>query len=131
MPGCLQDLVHLGGGNVPGIDATDAFSLQVDLEHDLGGSFPVLGEELLDDLHNELHGCEVVVEQDDLEHLRRLDALRPAFEHHRITIARAGWCDGCGGVFRFTGGHEIDSSGHRAGSSERPDSLAAEGYIDG
>jgi hypothetical protein len=39
VPACarrLQHLVHLGGGHIAGIDAADAFAVQVDLQHDLG-----------------------------------------------------------------------------------------------
>ena len=57
----LEDLIDLGAGHVARIDPTDPFSFQMNLEHDLGGCLAVLAEDLLDDVHDELHGREIIV----------------------------------------------------------------------
>ena len=62
----------------------NTFTVQVDLQHDLRGGFPVLVEKLLDHLDDKFHRGVVVVEQHDLEHLRRLGLLRTPLEYNRI-----------------------------------------------
>jgi len=44
LAGGLQDEVHLGACDIPGVNPAHAFALQVDLEHDLGRRFPVLSK---------------------------------------------------------------------------------------
>ena len=80
----VEHLIDLGLSDIARVDPTDAFAVQVDLEHDLGRRFPVFVEKLLDDDHHKLHRGVVVVEHDDLEHLRRLNTLGPSFEHNGI-----------------------------------------------
>lgn len=75
----FQHLIDLGGSDVFAVDATDAFAVQMDFEHDLGGTFAVFAEKLLQDHHHELHRREVVVEHQDLEHLRGFGPLGASF----------------------------------------------------
>ena len=75
----FKNLIDLGGGDVFAVDATDAFAVQMDFEHDLGGTFAVFAEKLLQDHHHELHRREVVVEHQDLEHLRGFGPLGASF----------------------------------------------------
>ena len=79
LSGGIEHLVDLGGGDVFTVDATNAFAVQMDFEHDLGGTFAVFAEKLLQHHHHELHRREVVVEHQDLEHLRRLGPLGASF----------------------------------------------------
>ena len=71
-PRVCRDLLNFGGRDIFRIDPTDADAFPVDLEHDLGGSLPGHGEELLQDDDDEFHRGVVIVEQHDLEHRRRL-----------------------------------------------------------
>ena len=75
----FKNLIDLGSGDVFAVDATNAFAVQMDFEHDLGGTFAVFAEKLLQDHHHELHRREVVVEHQDLEHLRRFGPLGASF----------------------------------------------------
>lgn len=74
----LHHLIDLGGGDITRVNAADTFAFQMDLEHDLGGSFAVLAKKLLDNVDDKFHGGEIVVEENDLKHLRGLDALGAA-----------------------------------------------------
>ena len=85
MPCSLQHLLYLGGRHITRENATYPPALDVNLQHDLGSSFAVFIEVLLQDENDEFHGREIVVQQYNLEHLGRLDALRLAFEHDGIT----------------------------------------------
>jgi len=71
----VLDLVNFAGGNVPGVNPTNPFSIQVDLEHNLCGRLTVFAKKLLQYPDNKLHGREIVIEHDHLVHLRRLGAL--------------------------------------------------------
>jgi hypothetical protein len=65
----VPDLVNFGGCNVFGVNPANAFAVQMDLEHDLGGCLSVFAEKLLQNTHHKLHGREVIVQHDDLVHL--------------------------------------------------------------
>ena len=84
-------LIDFGGGDILGINAADAFAVQVDFEHDLGGRFAVLAEKLLQNTHHKLHGREIVVQHDHLVHMRRLGFQGFALQNHRIPVGIAGW----------------------------------------
>ncbi len=77
-------LIDLGGGDVFRENTTHAPSLQVDLQHDLRRRFTVLVEEFLQHKHHELHGSEIVVEQDHLVQLGRSGTQGPALKNHGI-----------------------------------------------
>ena len=77
--GSILYLIYLAGGYILGVDPAYAFTVQMDLEHDLRGGFTVFAEKLLQHPDNKLHGCEVVVEHDHLVHLWGLGALRTTF----------------------------------------------------
>ncbi len=79
LSGGIEHLVDLGGGDVLTVDATNAFAVQMDFEHDLGGTFAVFAEKLLQNHHHELHRGEIVVEHQHLKHLRRFGSLGASF----------------------------------------------------
>ena len=56
-------LLHLGGGDVPRIDAADTFALTMDLEHHYRRLLAVHGKELLKHDDDKVHGREIVVQQ--------------------------------------------------------------------
>lgn len=97
---CVEHLVDLGSCHILGEDATHAFAIQMDFEHDLGGAFTVFVEELLQHQHDKFHRCEVIVEHQHLVHLRRLGALGAALEHDRAAVVTVGQ----NGFFRGVGG---------------------------
>ena len=74
----VLDLVDFGGGHVLGVNAANAFAVEVDLQHDLGGCLTVFAEKFLQDPDHELHRGEIVVEHDHLEHLWGLGPLGSA-----------------------------------------------------
>ena len=78
-------LIHLGGGNVLLENATNPFAVKVNFQHDLRGGLAVLVEKFLDNDHDKLHRRVVIVEQNDLEHLRRLGFLRTTLQNDRIS----------------------------------------------
>ena len=78
-------LIHFGGGDILGVNPANTFSVQVDLEHDLCGSFPVFAEKLLQNTHDELHGREVIVQHHHLVHLRGLGFERFTLQNNGIS----------------------------------------------
>jgi len=80
--GGIHDLVHFGGGNVFGEDAANAFSIQMDFQHDLCGCLAVFAEKLLQNHHHKLHGGVVIIEHDHLIHLRRGGFLCSSLQDH-------------------------------------------------
>jgi hypothetical protein len=92
--GCILHLVNLGGGDVLGVNATDTFAVKMNFEHDLGCRFAVFAEKLLQNSHNKLHGCEVIVQHDHLVHLWRFGFERFALQNNGISsVAVSGGCD--------------------------------------
>ena len=79
LSGGVKHLIDLSGSYVLAVDATHAFAIQMDFEHDLGGTFSVFAEKLLQHHHHELHRGEVVVEHQNLEHLRGFGPLGASF----------------------------------------------------
>ena len=79
LSGGFKNLIDLGGGDVFAVYATDAFAVQMDFEHDLGGTFAVFAEKLLQDHHHELHWGEIVIQHEDLKHLRGFGPLGASF----------------------------------------------------
>ena len=49
----IKHLLDLGSGHVAGKNPANALSVKMNLEHDLRGSFAVLGEKLLQDHHHD------------------------------------------------------------------------------
>ena len=88
--GRLSDLLHLGGREVLGENPTNGSSVDVNLEHDLGGCFPIFAEKLLQDAHHKLHGGVVIVEHHHLEHLRWLNLLGQSLDNQGIVITHGG-----------------------------------------
>jgi hypothetical protein len=76
--GCVLDLVDFGGGHVFGVNAANAFAVEVDLQHDLGGRLTVFAEKFLQHPDHELHWGEIVIEHHHLVHLRGLGTLSSA-----------------------------------------------------
>ena len=66
--GIQVHLLGLGLGNIAGKDADDGRAFGMDNEHEPGGFFKIVGEELLDHMDDKFHGRVIVVQQDDLEH---------------------------------------------------------------
>ena len=58
-----RNLFNLGGGDVARINTANASSFHVNFEHDLHGTFSVHRKKFLQDENDEIHGSEVVVEQ--------------------------------------------------------------------
>ncbi len=102
--GGVKHLIDLGGGHVLGVHTADAFAVEVDLEHDLGGRFAVLVEELLQHQDHELHGRVVVIEHHDLVHLGGFGALSDALQDNRSSFVVPRRDLGCGW---FLGGHGV------------------------
>ena len=75
----FKNLIDLGGGDVFAIDTADTFAVQMDFEHDLGGTFAIFTEKLLQHHHHELHRGEIIVEHQNLEHLRWFGPLGASF----------------------------------------------------
>src|SRR5688572_21315643 len=69
----VGDLLHLGQGDVARIHAAYAHTFAMDFKHHLGGPFPGHAEELLQHQHDELHRRVIVVQQQNLEHRRKLE----------------------------------------------------------
>ena len=80
-------LINLGGRHILGENATNAFSVEVNLQHDLRGGFAVFVEKFLNHDHDKLHRRVVIVEQNDLKHLRRLGFLRTTLQNDRLPAA--------------------------------------------
>ncbi|MNV86414.1 hypothetical protein D3C71_1804470 [compost metagenome] len=68
----FMHLIDLGGGHIARVNAADAASIKVDLEHDLCRSFPVFAEQFLKHGNHKLHRGVIVIEHDHLVHLGRL-----------------------------------------------------------
>ena len=102
----LRDLVNLGARDITGKYAANALAIEVDFQHDLGRHFTVFAEKLLNHVNHELHRSEVVVQQRDLVHLRRLGALGAALENDRIVVADRRRGNGHFGFLGFLGGHK-------------------------
>src|SRR5690242_7888529 len=72
LPGKVHDLGHFRLGDLVGVNPTHAHPAAVDMQHDPGGLFPILAEEPLEDMNDELHRRVVVVQHEDLVHGRLL-----------------------------------------------------------
>ena len=93
----ISDPIDFGGCHVLGEYPAHAFAVEMYLQHNLSGCFQVFVEEFLDHKDDKLHRRVVVIEQDNLVHLRGLDLLGAALQHHRVTaltIFRPGRLDG-------------------------------------
>ena len=71
--GVLDHLIHLRLGNLCRIRAGHSRPTRMNLEHDAHGGLPVQPEYALQHIDDELHGREVVVEQNHLVPRRRLE----------------------------------------------------------
>src|SRR5665213_259359 len=72
----IHDLRHLGLGDLIGIDPALAYSMLMDVQHDMGRLLPSLLKKLFEHEHHELHRRVVVVEQEHAIKRRPL-GLRP------------------------------------------------------
>src|SRR5687768_4098935 len=88
LPRVCRHLLHLGGGDVAGIDPADADAFPVHLQHDLGGALPAHAEKLLQHYHDELHRRVVVVQQHDLEHRGRLQLAALGLQYGVVLVLR-------------------------------------------
>ncbi len=66
-------LRHVAGKNPAHPDAARMY-----MEHDLGGLFLIHAEKILQNQHDKLHGGEIIIQEQDLEHRRWLQ-LWPGF----------------------------------------------------
>ena len=126
----IHDLGDLGRRHILAVNTANAFAIQMDFEHDLGGCLPVLAEKLLQNDHHKLHRRVVIVVHHDLEHTRGFDALRPPFKHHGIAAIGRAWLDlGLFWAKRFASGHEIILSTARPASRRLQKNLLSECHI--
>ncbi len=88
LPGKIHDLRHLRLRYFIGIDAADAHPSPVNVQHDPRRLLPALREEPLEDMYDELHGREIVIQHQNL----RPGHPPPAPAGHR-GHARAGVAD--------------------------------------
>ena len=65
LPGKLRDLGNLGGGHVFWKNTTNAAPLGMHLQHDPRGLLECHAKEALQNIDNEIHWREVIVEQND------------------------------------------------------------------
>ena len=82
----IQDLIHLGSRYIFGVNPAYTFPIQVNLEHDLCRRFQILAKKLLNHDNNKLHRRVVIIEHDDLVHLRWLNLLGSPFKHNGVAI---------------------------------------------
>ena len=72
LAGEVNNLCDFCFGYFVGIDTTNAYSLSVNMQHDLSRFFAVFAEKSLQNMDDELHRRVVVVEQQNLVHRRLL-----------------------------------------------------------
>lgn len=73
LPGIFIDLDDFGFRDLEGENAAYALAARMHVQHHLGGAIVIHSEEQLQDLDHELHGGEVVIQQHDAVHRRKLD----------------------------------------------------------
>lgn len=100
-----NDPFDLGRRDVFGKDAAQSHAIPVNLEHDPRGTFAVHAEKFLQYNDHEIHGSEVVIEQQNFKERGRLDP-RPLWFKHEL--------------FLFLGPHESHSNAVGALSNLRP-----------
>ena len=61
----LDHLRHLGFCDFKSVNAADSYSVAMNMQHNLDGFLMGLPEEALQDMHNELHGCVIVIKNKD------------------------------------------------------------------
>src|SRR5690606_24046517 len=86
LAGIAAYLLDLRRGDIPRVKTTDAAPLAMHGQHHLNCLLTSHSEKLLQDHHDKLHGSEIVVQQQDLEHRRRLGASLLALEDCRWII---------------------------------------------
>lgn len=82
----VHDLGHLGLGDIARKNPADANAAGMDMQHNLGGFFPIQMEEGLQDLDDEFHGGEVIIDQQHLVEGRWLE-FRSGFLDRRPLLA--------------------------------------------
>src|SRR5262249_37113714 len=87
-------LFYLGRRNILRVYTAHPDALPVHFEHDLRRFLPAQGEEFLQDDHDEIHGCVVVVQQQHLDHGRLLHPGLFRLEYCFVTLPgrHAGKC---------------------------------------
>lgn len=78
LAGQIMDQGDLGFSHVPGVDAGNANSLLVDIQHDFGGILSLLVKDGFQNHDNKIHGGVIIVMEQNLEHGRLFD-LVPMF----------------------------------------------------
>jgi len=63
-----DNLLDFGRCDVPGVDTAQTRAFSVDLEHDARGPFAIHAEKTLQDKYYKIHGCVVVVKQQNFVH---------------------------------------------------------------
>ncbi len=71
----LKNLIHLGGGNVTGVDPANSAPFGMDFEHHTRCLFTTQMEKLLKNDDYELHRRVIVIQQNHLVHRRRFQLL--------------------------------------------------------
>jgi hypothetical protein len=84
----VNDLRNFGFGDLVRVNAADADTLPMYMQHDLRGFFVILAEEALQHVNDELHGSVIVVQQQNLVH-RRFLRFRARFGYDTGGWARA------------------------------------------
>ena len=67
-------MLYLGFRNFAGIYPTKSLAACMDVQHHLGGTLVVHSKKRLQHVHDELHGREIVIQQQHLPHWRRANA---------------------------------------------------------
>ena len=65
-PGQIDNLLHLAGGNIARVDPADTATLSVYFKHDTHGAFMIHPENILQNVNDEIHGGEIVIQQEHL-----------------------------------------------------------------
>lgn len=84
--GKLIDLHYLGFRNVMRIDSADSLATGVDMQHHLGGFFPVHPEEMFENPHYKVHGSIVIVQQNNLVQRRRFERGLFRLDHRAVIL---------------------------------------------
>lgn len=131
-PRAAHHLIGFRIGDIFRKYAAYASPLNVNFEHDLGGSVLVFSKKLLDRPHDKLHRCVIVVQQDHLVQTGGLGPLRQAVQYQRIVATHVGgaWVGYGGRLGCIT--HGVNYSNHgdvftlAIGTSEWPNKNPAE-----
>ncbi len=65
-PCMARNLLHLGFGDVTGVNATNSSPFIMHFEHDLCRLFTAFGKKLLQNTDDKIHRCEIIVQYQHL-----------------------------------------------------------------